>query len=105
MLARDLEVAATPWRRMKGLLGRERLDEGQGMLIELCSSVHTFFMRFPIDVVYLDREGSVLKVVHSMAPWRMSFCLGARKTAELPAGTAAATGLRPGARLVVSENA
>ena len=105
VLADDLEIADTPWQRMKGLLGRDRLDEGRGLLIEACWSVHTCFMRFPIDVIYLDREGLVRKIVHRMPPWRVSSCLGASRTVELPAGAAASAEVQPGARLVVCEDA
>ena len=98
-----LEIAATPWQRMRGLLGRDGLAPGEGMLIKHCWSIHTFFMRFAIDVVYLNGDGRVLKIVENLAPWRLSCCWGARRTLELPAGYVAGSDIGVGASLVVSE--
>src|SRR4051794_40944928 len=64
--------------RMRGLLGRDGLAQGEGLLIRPTNSVHMFFMRFPIDVVFVDRELSVRKVVERLRPWRMAGCRGAR---------------------------
>jgi uncharacterized protein len=90
ILATRLEAARTSATRRKGLLGREGLLPGEGLWIAPCESVHTFFMRFPIDLVYLDRKLKVKKVRHSVAAWRMSACFAAHSVLELPAGTAAA---------------
>lgn len=89
--------AATPWSRLVGLLGRSGLAAGEGVHLVPCGSVHTWFMRFTIDVLYLDREGRVLKAVPALRPFRWSW--GGRQThsvLELPAGTIAATGTAPG---------
>lgn len=97
------EVAERTIARMRGLLGRDGLGEGEGMLINGAPSVMTYFMRFPIDVVFIDRAQTIVKVVHALAPWRTA---GARKAAaalELPAGTAAALGLQPGMSLVLAD--
>jgi uncharacterized protein len=94
------ELASTPWRRGVGLIGRREMQEPSGLLIQPCSSVHTWFMRFPIDVVYLDRDFAIVKVVADLKPWR--FSLGGRRARfalELPAGQAEQHGLRPGDRL------
>jgi len=91
MLAAQLENAQTGAARRKGLLGRERFLPGEGLWIAPCESVHTFFMRFPIDLVYLDRKLEVKKVRHSVGAWRMSACFAAFSVLELPAGTARAT--------------
>jgi hypothetical protein len=91
VLATRLEKAHTAATRKKGLLGREALLPGEGLWIAPCESVHTFFMRFPIDLVYLDRKLKVKKVRSSVGPWRASACLSAHSVLELPAGTAAAT--------------
>lgn len=90
-LATRLEKAHTAAARNKGLLGRDSLPPGNGLWIAPCESVHTFFMRFPIDLIYLDRKLRVKKVRHSVAAWRISACLTAHSVLELPAGTAAAT--------------
>jgi uncharacterized protein len=90
VLATQLAQAHTAATRRKGLLGREGLLPGEGLWIAPCESVHTFFMHFPIDLVYLDRKLKVKKVRHRVAAWRMSACFAAHSVLELPAGTAAA---------------
>jgi len=91
ILATRLEVAASGPTRRKGLLGRSGLAQGEGLWIVPCESVHTFFMRFPIDLVYLDRENRVRKVRSAVGAWRMSGCLSAHSVIELPAGVVRAT--------------
>jgi hypothetical protein len=86
VLATQLELADTGPKRNKGLLGRNGLEPGGGLWIVPCESVHTFFMRFPIDLVYLDRRNRVRKVRSAVGPWRMSACLSAHSILELPAG-------------------
>jgi hypothetical protein len=86
VLATSLEVANTGPNRNKGLLGRDGLDTGGGLWIVPCESVHTFFMRFAIDLVYLDRRNRVRKVRSAVGPWRVSACLTAHSILELPAG-------------------
>ena len=86
--------------RLRGLLGRRGLAPAEGLLIRPASSIHTFFMRFPIDVAFLDRDGVGVKVVPNLSPWRVALARGARDALELAAGTAATRGLRPGRRLV-----
>ena len=98
-----LREAETPWSRMAGLLGRTRMDPGEGMLFRQCRSIHTFFMRMAIDVVYLDASGVVVTIAPSLAPWRMSGCWRAADTLQTGAGYAAAAGLRLGDRLTLSE--
>ena len=85
--------------RLFGLLALPRLQPGEALALKPCSSVHTFFMSYPIDVVYVDRDGCVLKVVPALAPWRLSGCWGARTTLELAAGEAERLQLRPGSRV------
>ncbi len=95
-----IETADSFLSRGIGLLGRRGLSPGVGLLIRPCSSVHTFGMRFAIDVVYLDREGTVTKVAPRVRPWRFSH--GGRRahsTVELAAGEASRLGLVPGARI------
>jgi uncharacterized membrane protein (UPF0127 family) len=88
-----VEVASTMWTRLKGLLGRHGLAEGEGLHILSCNSIHMFFMRFPIDVAFLDEAGKVVKAVHSIKPWRATrLYLAASSALELPAGTLARTG-------------
>ena len=96
-------VAATPWRRLKGLLGRTGLDADEGLLIRPTSSIHMFFMRFPIDAVFLDRELVVRKVVADLKPWRVAVARGAKSVVELPAGAASRRAIAPGDRLTIVE--
>jgi uncharacterized membrane protein (UPF0127 family) len=96
VLATRLEVADTGPKRNKGLLGRNGLEAGGGLLIVPCESVHTFFMRFPIDLVYLDRGNRVRKVRSAVGPWRVSACLSARSIIELPAGVVLSTQTKKG---------
>lgn len=86
VLATRLESAHTGSTRNKGLLGRDGLLPGEGLWIAPCEAVHTFFMRFPIDLVYLDRKHRVRKVRGGVGPWRISACLTAHSVLELPAG-------------------
>ena len=67
----DAEVAESAFERMRGLIGRTGLASGKGMLITKCNCIHTFFMRFPIDATFLDREGNVVKTVRGIRPWRL----------------------------------
>ncbi len=91
VLATQMEPAHTGATRRKGLLGRDGLNPGGGLWIAPCESVHTFFMRFAIDLVYLDRKNNIKKVRSSVGPWRMSACFAAHSVLELPAGTVRAT--------------
>lgn len=95
-----IEEASTAATRRKGLLGRDGLADGEGLWIVPCESVHTFFMRFPIDLLYLSRDLKVKKVCHAVKPWRLSACLTAHSLIELPAGTLRRTGTRKGDRIV-----
>jgi uncharacterized membrane protein (UPF0127 family) len=88
--------------RMKGLLGRKALPPGEGLLLRPAGSVHTAFMRFPIDVVFLDRELTVLEVVPALVPWRAAGRRGAKAALELAAGEAARRGVAAGDRLVLA---
>jgi uncharacterized protein len=96
-------VADNPWTRMKGLLGRRGLDDGEGLLIRPSGSIHMFFMRFPIDAVFLDRELRILKIAPDLKPWRMAAKKGAKQVLEIAAGEAARRGLEPGQQLVLGE--
>jgi hypothetical protein len=85
--------------RMRGLLGRDGLAEGEGMWFPHCRSVHTFGMRFAIDLVYLDRRFRVCKIVSDLRPARVSACLSASSVIELSSGGAHKLGLSLGTRL------
>jgi uncharacterized membrane protein (UPF0127 family) len=89
-------VAATPFTRLRGLLGRKSLPSGQGILLRPAGSVHTFFMRFAIDVVFLDDELRVVAIAADLRPWRAAGKRGARAVLELPSGECARRGLAVG---------
>jgi len=93
--------ADTSATRRTGLLKHDRLDPGTGLWIVPCESVHTFFMKFAIDLVYIDRQHKVKKVRHAVGPWRMSACLSAHSILELPPGTARQTGTVAGDQLEI----
>jgi uncharacterized membrane protein (UPF0127 family) len=92
-------VAHTMFARMRGLLGRKGLPSGEGILIRPAPSIHTFFMRFPIDVVFLSRQGEVLKVAERVPPWRARSCRHSYAVLELAAGEASRRGIAVGDRL------
>jgi uncharacterized protein len=98
VLASRVHAAVDSASRRRGLLGRTGLDD-EALIIAPCNAVHTFFMRFPIDIVYTDRQGTVTRCVAAVPPWRLSGALRGFATIELPAGAIARTGTRVGQRL------
>lgn len=104
VLADAADVADTSAKRRTGLLKHTGLEPGQGLWIVPCESVHSFFMKFAIDLVYLDRNKKVKKVRHRMVPWRLSACLTAHSILELPAGVVESTGTQAGDQLVIEEH-
>lgn len=90
--------------RLAGLLFAPPLAPGEGLLLVPCASVHTAFMRYPIDVVFLDRAGAITRIVPCLAPWRVAVCRGAHQTLELAAGEAARLELLAGASLAATLN-
>lgn len=93
---------ATSWGlRFRGLMGKKELPAGEGILLRPCASVHTMFMRFPIDVVFCDADLRVLAVAPQVPKWRMRGQRGAKVAIELAAGEAARQGITGGAQLRV----
>ena len=87
-LADDIELADTYFTRLKGLMFRRRLAAGKGLLLDPCPQIHTCLMRFDIDAVFVDKNGTVLYVKENMKPWRFGrFVRGSRRTLELAGGT------------------
>src|SRR5688500_12305869 len=86
-------VADTMWTRLRGLMGRRELEPGEGLLLRPSSSVHTCFMRFAIDVVFLDGEMRVIAVSPAVRPWRLRLQRGACVVLELRAGEAGRVGI------------
>ena len=103
-LATELEVANTHWKRFRGLMTRatETFQHGRGLWIVPCHGVHTMAMRFPIDVVYLDRENVVVHLEQNLAPWRFApVRRKAKSVLELPIATLSKTGTALGDRVEI----
>jgi len=102
VVCEHLLVAARPLRRMRGLLGRRGLSEGEGILLRPAGSIHTFFMRFAIDVVFLDRDLVVVGIEPSLGPWRTASRRGAKSVVELASGECDRCGLEVGDTLAIA---
>ena len=89
----DAEVAETFFERARGLIGRRSLPSGRGMLITRCNAIHTFFMRFPIDVTFYDRRGRAVKTVRGVRPWRLLVWGGWRAVSALETQSAECGGI------------
>jgi len=104
VLGEAIEVASTAAQKVKGLLGRECLEDGQGLLFKGCASLHTLFMRFPIDVAFMDKRGKVLKIARGVGPFRLVAApLKAFYALELPAGAIDRSRTKVGDRLRFEE--
>ena len=103
VLADAAEIADSSAKRRTGLLKHTGLAPGEGLWIVPCESVHSFFMKFTIDVIYLDRKHRVKKVRSEMVPWRISGCITAHSVLELPAGTISRTGTQKGDQLEIKK--
>ena len=95
-----VHVADRFWDRLRGFLGRRRPTEGEGLLIQPCAGVHMFGMRFPLDLVFLSDDATVVHVIEALQPWqRTSRIPGATSVLEVPVGTLEVTGTKVGDRL------
>jgi uncharacterized membrane protein (UPF0127 family) len=97
------ELADRPLRRMRGLIGREGLPAGEGLLVSPAPAIHTAFMRFPIDALFLDGNMRVVDIVERLRPWRVASKRRARAVLELAAGECARRGVEIGDRLELRE--
>lgn len=103
VLATDAVIANTVFKRMKGLLGRREFQGGQALVIKPCNSVHTLFMRFPIDVLFLDSNNRIVKAIANMKPFRISgIYFQASFVIELPSGTLEKTSTSAGDILLLN---
>ncbi|HEY3704291.1 MAG TPA: DUF192 domain-containing protein [Terracidiphilus sp.] len=98
-IGNHIEIADNPARRNKGLLGRTGLEPGEGLWIVPCEAVHTFAMKFSLDLIYIDRRHRVVKIRQSVPPSRISAALRAHSVIELPPGAIATTQTQPGDQL------
>jgi len=103
VLAENAVCASTVFKRLKGLLGKKSLRDGEALVIKPCNSIHSFFMQFPIDVLFVDRSDKVVSAISSFAPARISkIYFHASYVIELPAGLIKATSSSPGDQLGIS---
>jgi uncharacterized membrane protein (UPF0127 family) len=98
-IASDVELAVTSAQRRRGLLGRDHLAASAALMLSPCWAIHTAFMRFPIDVVFVDKRGRVVRVVHDLVPWRLAASFRALSVIEFAGGSLRTRDLRPGDEL------
>ncbi len=88
ILAQSVIIADTPFPRMRGLLGRKEFNPGEALIIKPCNAIHTFFMPFAIDCLFVDKNNRVIKSISKLPAFRMTFpCFASKLVIELPAGT------------------
>ena len=97
-----VEMADTRQTRRRGLLGRDCLERNAALMLVPCAAVHTAFMRFPIDIVFIDGDGCAVRTASRVQPWRVSIALSARAVIELPAGHLDACEVEIGDRLYLA---
>jgi hypothetical protein len=102
VVASAVEVANTRATRRRGLLGRDSLDLAAALVLSPCCSIHTAFMRFPIDVAFIDRDGQVLRIVRDLAPWRIAIAPRAHAVVEFAGGCLNRRDVRVGDRLYLA---
>jgi uncharacterized membrane protein (UPF0127 family) len=102
-LCERLLVADKPWERLRGLLGRNELPAGEGILLRPAGSVHTAFMRFAIDVVFVGKDQTVLKIARQVPAWRAVGCRGAKAVIELAGGECSRRNLEVGDELTFGQ--
>lgn len=103
LLLPDVMQTSNPLERMRGLLGRPPLGKDQGLLITACPSVHTIGMQYPLDLIFLNKNWQIKKLVSSLKPYRMAWSMGASMVIELLGGTLNELGLIPGTTLLWEE--
>lgn len=87
ILSNNIEVAESFSSRLIGLMFKEKFENADGLMIDPCRSIHTCFMKYPLDIVFLSKEDKVVKIVRCLQPWRMTWIYyRAKKTLEMPAG-------------------
>jgi uncharacterized membrane protein (UPF0127 family) len=98
-LASDVRLAVTRAERRRGLLGQDGLAASAALVLSPCWAIHTSFMRFPIDVVFVDRRGRAVRIVRDLPPWRIAMAPSAHATIELAAGSLGSGDVTPGDEL------
>ena len=104
LIAQEAQIASSLGQRMKGLLGRRGLSTNEALILKPCSSIHTFFMRFPIDVLFLNQNMRIIRLIQPMLPNRLGPVVwGAKTIIELPAGRIAQTQIEVGDTVDLSQ--
>jgi len=104
-LAEDVVIANTLFKRIKGLLGKKEFKKGQALILNPCNSIHTFFMHFPIDVLFVDKDNRVIKAISVFPPFRFSnIYFNSAFVIELPSGTINSTSTSEGDLLLIELN-
>ena len=104
VVADRAQTARSYFHRMIGLMGKKSLDQGDGLIIDPCSSVHTHWMRFAIDVIYVNNDHAIVGIDHDLHPWHIGhFYRKVQYVVELPAGKAHETGTQVGDRLILED--
>jgi len=103
ILAEEVIVADTPLKRMKGLLGKKEFNRGKAIILKPCNSIHTFFMHFPIDVLFVDKQKRVIRAISSLKPGRLTYIyFNAAFAIELPCGTLESTSTSKGDIIIIT---
>jgi uncharacterized membrane protein (UPF0127 family) len=103
LLCRQCVRGTSFWLRLRGLMFRRAFAPFDGLWLAPTAEIHMFWVWFPIDLVWLDRALTVLRVTHGIKPWRIERCPGAHSVLELPVGAVAASGTQVGDRLALGE--
>ena len=104
IVIKDCKIADSFWKRFVGLMGKKGLGIEEGLYLDKCSSVHMFFMRFPLDIIFLDKNSSVVKVYEGLKPWRVTKIVNkAKSVVELPKNTIQQKGIEVGAKLFLKD--
>ncbi|TAN61430.1 DUF192 domain-containing protein [bacterium] len=103
VLAERAEIANTFWLRLKGLLGKRQLEPNTGLILNPCNSIHTFFMRFPIDAAFVDSQNKIIKAYYALPAWRASgMFFNSSLCIEFPSGTLLTSGTEIGDYIRIS---
>ncbi len=105
MIASQGRVASGFFCRLLGLMFRKKMKKEEALIFYRASSIHTFFMRFSIDIIFLDRQMKVKRLVYNLKPWRAVFCRGAYVAIELPAGKIDQSNVSLGSKIWIQETA
>ena len=104
LIASSAGLAVNFMTRLIGLLGTKKLDKGKALVIRPCSSIHTIGMKYAIDVVFLDKQNKIVKIINDMPAGKFSLCSGSSYVIELPAGTIEATGTVVGDKISLTDD-